>query len=64
MTYLMMGRNALPWLQSSIAITPATRRTHMLLSAAYQETRRPAEARTAIKKFAAFAKKRGLPTKK
>jgi DNA-binding winged helix-turn-helix (wHTH) protein/tetratricopeptide (TPR) repeat protein len=52
MTYLMMGRSedALPWLQSSIAITPATGRSHMLLSAAYQETGRPAEAKTAMEK--------------
>jgi DNA-binding winged helix-turn-helix (wHTH) protein/Tfp pilus assembly protein PilF len=52
MTYLMMGRSedALPWLQSSIAITPATGRSHMLLSAAYQETGRPAEAQAAMEK--------------
>jgi DNA-binding winged helix-turn-helix (wHTH) protein/Tfp pilus assembly protein PilF len=52
MTYLMMGRSedALPWLQSSIAITPATGRSHMLLSAAYQETGRPAEAKAAMEK--------------
>ena len=52
MTYLMMGRSedALPWLQSSIAITPATGRSHMLLSAAYQETGRAAEAKAAMEK--------------
>lgn len=52
MTYLMMGRSedALPWLQSSIAITPATGRSHMLLAAAYQQTGRPAEAKAAMEK--------------
>src|SRR5262249_30174275 len=35
---LSMGRDeeALPWLQRSIAITPATGRSHLLLAAAYQ----------------------------
>jgi Tfp pilus assembly protein PilF len=52
MTYLMMGRSedAVPWLQSSIAITPATGRSHMLLSAAYQETGHSAEAKAAMEK--------------
>ncbi|WNJ88100.1 winged helix-turn-helix domain-containing protein [Bosea sp. 685] len=49
-TYLLMGRSedALPWLKKSIAITPATGRSHMLLSAAYIGLGRPAEARAAM----------------
>lgn len=49
-TYLLMGRSedALPWLKRSIAITPATGRSHMLLSAAYIGLGRPAEARAAM----------------
>jgi DNA-binding winged helix-turn-helix (wHTH) protein/tetratricopeptide (TPR) repeat protein len=48
--YLLMGRSedALPWLKKSIAITPATGRSHMLLSAAYIGLGRPAEARAAM----------------
>jgi DNA-binding winged helix-turn-helix (wHTH) protein/tetratricopeptide (TPR) repeat protein len=51
-TYLMMGRSAdaLPWLQSSIAITPASGRSYMLLAAAYQGLGQPAEAKTAMEK--------------
>ncbi len=47
---MMMGRDeeALPWLQRSIAITPATGRSHFLLAAAYQRLGRPDEARAAI----------------
>jgi tetratricopeptide (TPR) repeat protein len=50
MTYLLMDRSedALPWLQSSIAITPATGRSYMLLAAAYQNTGRTDEAKAAI----------------
>jgi Flp pilus assembly protein TadD len=50
MTSVLTGRNeeALVWLQSSIAITPASGRTHMLLAAAYQQLGRPAEARAAM----------------
>lgn len=52
MTYLLMDRSedALPWLQSSIAITPASGRSHMLLAAAYQRLGRPAEAKAAMDK--------------
>lgn len=52
MVYLLMGRSedALPWLEKSIAITPATGRSHMLLSAAYTGLGRPAEARAAMEK--------------
>jgi tetratricopeptide (TPR) repeat protein len=52
MTYLVMGRSAeaLPWIESSIAITPASGRSHMLLSAAYQGLGRPAEAKAAMDK--------------
>lgn len=50
MVYLLMGRSedALPWLKKSIAITPATGRSHMLLSVAYTGLGRPAEARAAM----------------
>ena len=47
---LLTGRDeeALPWLQRSIAITPATGRSHMLLAVAYQRLGRFEEARAAI----------------
>ncbi|SDN71834.1 winged helix-turn-helix domain-containing protein [Ensifer sp. YR511] len=49
-TYLLMGRaeEALPWLQRSIAVTPASGRTHMLLAAAYQQLGRTDDAKTAM----------------
>jgi DNA-binding winged helix-turn-helix (wHTH) protein/tetratricopeptide (TPR) repeat protein len=49
-TYLLMGRaeEALPWLQRSIAVTPASGRTHMLLAAAYQQLGRTEDARVAM----------------
>ena len=55
-TYLMMGHSedALPWLQSSIAITPASGRSYMLLSAAYLDLGRPDEARSAMDKALAL----------
>ncbi|WP_137046148.1 tetratricopeptide repeat protein [Pseudolabrys sp. FHR47] len=48
--YLVLGdaESAVPWLQRSIAITPATGRTHMLLAAAYQQLGRTDEARAAM----------------
>jgi Flp pilus assembly protein TadD len=50
MANVLMGRDeeALPWLQRSIAITPGTGRSHMLLAAAYQRSGRFEEARAAI----------------
>jgi len=50
MMYTVMGRNeeAVPWLLRSIAITPATGRTHMLLASAYWETGRREEAKAAL----------------
>lgn len=39
---------ALPWLQRSIAITPATGRSHLLLAAAYQRSGRLEEAKAAV----------------
>jgi DNA-binding winged helix-turn-helix (wHTH) protein/tetratricopeptide (TPR) repeat protein len=47
---VLMDRNeeALPWLQRSIAITPATGRSHLLLGAAYQRLGRFEEAKAAI----------------
>jgi Flp pilus assembly protein TadD len=47
---LLMGRGeeAVPWLQRSIAITPASGRSHMLLAAGYQRSGRFEEARTAM----------------
>ncbi len=49
---MMMGRaeEALPWLESSIAITPASGRSYMLLSAAYEDLGRFDEARAAMEK--------------
>lgn len=48
--HMLMGRaeEALPWLQRSIAITPASGRTHFLLAAAYQQLGRTDEARAAL----------------
>jgi DNA-binding winged helix-turn-helix (wHTH) protein/tetratricopeptide (TPR) repeat protein len=49
-SYLMMGRDeeALPWLQRSIAITPASGRPLVLLAAAYQRLGRTDEAHAAL----------------
>jgi tetratricopeptide (TPR) repeat protein len=49
-SYLMMGRDeeALPWLQRSIAITPASGRSLILLAAAYQRLGRTDEAQAAL----------------
>jgi DNA-binding winged helix-turn-helix (wHTH) protein/tetratricopeptide (TPR) repeat protein len=51
-TYMLMGRaaDALPWLERSIAITPASGRTHLLLAAAYHQLGRSPEAATAMAK--------------
>jgi len=47
---VMIGHDeeALPWLQRSIAITPASGRPYMLLAAAYQKIGRIAEAKAAM----------------
>ena len=47
---LLMGRDAdaVPWLQRSIAITPASGRSHFLLAAAYQRLGRTDEAKAAL----------------
>ena len=52
MTLMLMDRSeeALPWLQRSLAITPGSGRTYMLLSAVYEQLGRPDEARTAMAK--------------
>ncbi|PIT05335.1 transcriptional regulator CadC [Bradyrhizobium nitroreducens] len=42
------GEEAVPWIQRSIAITPATGRSHMLLAVAYQRSGRFEEAKAAI----------------
>lgn len=49
---MLMGRaeDAVPWLQKSIAITPASGRTHMLLAAAYQQMGKTEEAKAAMEK--------------
>jgi DNA-binding winged helix-turn-helix (wHTH) protein/tetratricopeptide (TPR) repeat protein len=54
--YVLMkrGEEALPWLQSSIAITPASGRSYMVLAAAYQQMGRPAEAKAAMVKALAL----------
>jgi tetratricopeptide (TPR) repeat protein len=56
LTYLVMDRNqeALPWLLKSIAITPASGRSYMLLAAAYQRLGRPDEAKAAMTKALAL----------
>jgi DNA-binding winged helix-turn-helix (wHTH) protein/tetratricopeptide (TPR) repeat protein len=48
---LLLGRgeDAVPWLERSIAITPATGRSHMLLAAAYQHAGRSDDARVAMR---------------
>jgi Tfp pilus assembly protein PilF/TolB-like protein len=53
---MLMGRSqdALPWLQSSIAITPASGRSYMLLAAAYADLGQPDEARAAMDKALAL----------
>ena len=47
---VLMGRadDALPWLQRSIAITPASGRSHMLMTAAYQQLGLTDQARAAM----------------
>lgn len=49
-TYLLTERakEAVPWLQRSIAITPGSGRTHLALAAAYQQLGRVDDARTAM----------------
>jgi len=51
-TYMMMGKpeDALPWIQKSIAITPASGRSYFLLAAIYQQLGRTDEARAATAK--------------
>ena len=70
MTYLLMGRDAeaLPWLNSSIAITPATGRSYIMLAVAYQGLGRTDEAHAAIAKALALrpgttVANLGFPTK-
>jgi DNA-binding winged helix-turn-helix (wHTH) protein/tetratricopeptide (TPR) repeat protein len=49
-SYVMMGRDeeALPWLERSIAITPASGRPLMLLASAYQRVGRTKDAKAAL----------------
>lgn len=49
-SHLLLGHyeEALPWLQKSIAITPASGRPLMLLAAAYQGAGRPGDAKAAL----------------
>ncbi len=51
-SYAMMGRDkdALPWLERSIAITPASGRPLMLLAAVYQRLGRTDEAKVALER--------------
>ena len=51
-SYLMMGRyeEALPWLEKSIAITPASGRPLMMLAAAYYRAGRTEEGKAALAK--------------
>jgi tetratricopeptide (TPR) repeat protein len=69
-SYLMMGRDeeALPWLERSIAITPASGRPLFLLAAAYQRLGRSDQAKAAIAQGLALrpgttASNVGIPTK-
>jgi DNA-binding winged helix-turn-helix (wHTH) protein/tetratricopeptide (TPR) repeat protein len=69
-SYLMMGRDeeALPWLERSIAITPASGRPLFLLAAAYQRLGRSDEAKAAIAQGLALrpgttASNLGIPAK-
>jgi DNA-binding winged helix-turn-helix (wHTH) protein/tetratricopeptide (TPR) repeat protein len=69
-SYLMMGRDeeALPWLERSIAITPASGRPLFLLAAAYQRLGRSDEAKAAIAQGLALrpgttARNLGIPAK-
>jgi DNA-binding winged helix-turn-helix (wHTH) protein/tetratricopeptide (TPR) repeat protein len=69
-SYLMMGRDeeAVPWLERSIAITPASGRPLFLLAAAYQRLGRSDEAKAAIAQGLALrpgttAINLGIPTK-
>jgi DNA-binding winged helix-turn-helix (wHTH) protein/tetratricopeptide (TPR) repeat protein/TolB-like protein len=52
LTYVTMGRDAeaVPWLQRSLAITPGTGRTHLVLAAAYQRLGRYDEAAALVAK--------------
>jgi DNA-binding winged helix-turn-helix (wHTH) protein/tetratricopeptide (TPR) repeat protein/TolB-like protein len=52
LTLMLMDRDeeALPWLQRSLAITPGTGRTQILLAAAYQRLGRTDEAKAALAK--------------
>lgn len=54
--YMLMNRaeEALPWLLSSIAITPASGRSYMLVSAAYEDLGRVDEAKAAMEKALAL----------
>lgn len=55
-THMLMGRSAdaLPWLERTIAITPASGRVYLLLAAAYHDLGRPAEAAAAMAKALEF----------
>ena len=50
MVLVMMDRDAeaLPWLQRSLAVTPGTGRTHLMMAAAYQRLGRYDEAKAAM----------------
>ena len=47
---VLLGRDAeaVAWLERSIAVTPASGRTHLMLAAAYQRLGRTADARAAF----------------
>ncbi|TXI11604.1 MAG: tetratricopeptide repeat protein [Rhizobium sp.] len=51
-TCMLMGRaeDALPWLEQSLEVTPASGRTYLLMAAAYQQLGRTAEAKAAVAK--------------
>jgi len=51
---LNRGADAVPWLERSIAITPASGRSYYLLAAAYQFSGRPDEAKAALARGSAL----------
>jgi DNA-binding winged helix-turn-helix (wHTH) protein/Flp pilus assembly protein TadD/TolB-like protein len=50
LVHLKRHEEAIPWLQRSLAVTPGTGRSHMILAAAYQALGRSDEAKEAVAK--------------
>lgn len=69
-TLMLMGRDeeALPWLERSVAITPGSGRTHMLIATAHHRAGRTEEARAAMSRAlhlrpGSTARNTALPTR-